>query len=426
MTKHPLGYERRYKIPILDFSKASETLTVQTADKDTEAYIKVRYEQWEQKSDPEISVQYVKGDTVNRYGFRVTRPNLLECSYKGDDPSELPTAVQHAVCDFGYNIQDIDSLNHWTFDAWEAGEIVNKLLQLEDQYEDEPLIKWLLESLLQVYSIIYTLLSVRAILGGDGYESLWNNVMADGPVGPNPAISLVEQFHKQAVDEVKAMGTNGIEIKNNGDFEINSGVVVTEYETTDGLYYFVDYATPLGTARCRFREVNEEEVVCEHPAEKHIPHDIVRQLDGPEKTIVNRDSIGKKETPTEILEYATVFAKEISNYSLTPESKHLPVNWGEIACKRAKKAEVVLTPYHLDQDLGAKFMDAISEATGLTSVRQLTEETATKMVGGFVSNLPQQMKEQWDDYIESNPSYKKRMFEVQTDDGEEVGLSRNF
>jgi len=133
------------------------------ADEDARTYIQVKCQEWSQ-GDPEVSVKYVDGETINRYRFRVTDQDRQECSYKGEDPNELPVEVQHAVYSFGYSIRDLESITQWMFRLVEAKEILERLRQLEDEYEDLPLIHFLLRDTISVFDTLTGFLAARAIL----------------------------------------------------------------------------------------------------------------------------------------------------------------------------------------------------------------------------------------------------------------------
>jgi len=67
----------------------------------------------------------------------------------------------------------LESITQWMFRLVEAKEILERLRQLEDEYEDLPLIHFLLRDTISVFDTLTGFLAARAILPDREYESLW-------------------------------------------------------------------------------------------------------------------------------------------------------------------------------------------------------------------------------------------------------------
>lgn len=411
MPESPLGYdERRYEVPVFDFGWGNNYVVPQMADEDARKYIRVKYEKWSQ-GDPELSVKYVDGETTGRYGFRVTDQDRLECSYKGDDPNNLPVEVQHAVYAFGYGIRDLESITQWMFRLVEAHEILDELRRLNGEYEDLPLVHFLLRDTLDVFEALTGFLAAKAILSGREYESLWVDVMVSSSEqkgGPE-----VGNFLATAKDRIGEIDTVGIGIE--GDtLVVDEGIEITEKETEDGHSLLVDYITPFGIARCRFLEAGEGKYVCQHPDGNYLPPEMIRVLEERGKRVINRESIEHKETPLEVLEHTSQFAEELQDYSLAPDTTELsrgepyvPINFATAVFERANTAAMSLVPLDLDEQLSRTLHIKICEQVGIDSANQLTESTHEKVLATFYENLPGELAEEWYEYMQSHEAYSQ-------------------
>jgi len=297
--------ENRYAVPVFDFGWGENYVVPQMADEDARTYIQVKCQEWSQ-SDPEVSVKYVDGETINRYRFRVTDQDRQECSYKGEDPNELPVEVQHAVYSFGYSIRDLESITQWMFRLVEAKEILERLRQLEDEYEDLPLIHFLLRDTISVFDTLTGFLAARAILPDREYESLWVDVMLSG--SEQNGGRMIANFQANAKEQIREIDTEGIGFE--GDtLVVEEGIELTEKETEQGHTLLVDYTTPFGITRCRFLEAGEDRYVCQYPDGSYLPPEMIRMLEERGKKVTNRESIEHKETPLEVVEHASLFAE---------------------------------------------------------------------------------------------------------------------
>jgi len=72
----------RYAVPVFDFGWGENYVVPQMADEDARTYIQAKCQEWSQ-GDPEVSVKYADGETINRYRFRVTDQDRQECSLAG-------------------------------------------------------------------------------------------------------------------------------------------------------------------------------------------------------------------------------------------------------------------------------------------------------------------------------------------------------
>ncbi len=414
MANNPLGYdERRYEVPVFDFGWGNNYVVPNMADEDATTYIKVKYREWSQ-GDPEISVKFVDGEATERYGFRVTDLDRLECSYKGDDPNELPVEIQHAVYAFGYGIRNLESITQWMFRLVEAKEILEKLRQLNTEYEDLPLIQSLVEDTAEIFETLTGFIAAKSVLSARKYESLWIDVMLTG--SEQNGAPMIGTFLATAQDRIRNIDIQGIEME--GDtLVVDEGIEITEKETEDGHALLVDYITPFGITRCRFLETGADKYVCQHPDGKYLPPEMIRILEERGMSVTNRDSIEHQETPLEIAEHASVFAEELQDYSFAPDSTELsrgepyqPINLATAAFERANSTAMSLVPFDLNEQLLRTLHTKVCEQVGIDSADQLTENTHDKMLGVILENLPAELATEWKEYMESSDIYNPDEF----------------
>jgi len=144
---------------------------------------------------------------------------------QGEDPNELPVEVQHAVYSFGYSIRDLESITQWMFRLVEAKEILERLRQLEDEYEDLPLIHFLLRDTISVFDTLTGFLAARAILPDREYESLWVDVMLSG--SEQNGGRMIANFQANAKEQIREIDTEGIGFE--GDtLVVEEGIELTE------------------------------------------------------------------------------------------------------------------------------------------------------------------------------------------------------
>ena len=413
MPNNPLGYdERRYEVPVFDFGWGEHIVVPQIVDDDADpkTYIRVKFEDYSQ-GDPEISAFYVQGEDRDIYRFRVTDLDDLECSYKGENPNDLPVEIQHAVYSFGYSIRNLESITQWMFRLTEATEIVDELGRLNDEYEDLPLVQFLLRDTLDAYRPLAGFLAARSVLGDREYESLWSEVMLAGS-GQN-GDGLLQEFQANALDQISNIDAPGIDVDGEA-ISISEGIELTEKDTQNGHALFVDYVTPFGVARCRFLESGDSKYACQHPEEGHLPPEMIRMLKERGITVTNRESIDDQETALQIVEHASLFADQLRDYPLCPDTTlltdgqpYVPINIAAGTFERANSAAMALVPFKIDEDVTRKLHDAACEKVGIESVDQLSQSSNEKMLTTILEALPEEMAVEWRDYMESNEAYNR-------------------
>ena len=411
MAESPLGYdERRYEVPVFDFGWGNNYVVPQMADEDAQTYIQVKYEVWGQ-GDPEVSVEYVDGETTERYGFRITDQDRLECSYKGDDPNNLPVEVQHAVYAFGYSIRDLESITQWMFRLVEAKEILDELRQLEHEYDDLPLIHFLLRDTIGVFDTLTGFLAAKAILSDREYESLWADVMLSS--SEQNGGSTIPNFQATAKKRIREIDTEGIEIEGD-ELIVDEGIELIEKDTEQGHTLLVDYITPFGITRCRFLEAGEGKYVCQYPDGSYVPPEMIRILEERGKEVTNRDSIEHKETPLEVVEHTSLFAEELQDNPLAPDTTilsqgepYVPINLATAVFERANSAAMSLVPFDLNEKVSRALHQKVCEQVGIDSANQLTESTHDEVLATVHENLPAELAAEWREYMESHEAYSR-------------------
>jgi len=199
----------------------------------------------------------------------------------------------------------------------EAKEILERLRQLEDEYEDLPLIHFLLRDTISVFDTLTGFLAARAILPDREYESLWVDVMLSG--SEQNGGRMIANFQANAKEQIREIDTEGIGFE--GDtLVVEEGIELTEKETEQGHTLLVDYTTPFGITRCRFLEAGEDRYVCQYPDGSYLPPEMIRMLEERGKKVTNRESIEHKETPLEVVEHASLFAEELQDYPMAPDT----------------------------------------------------------------------------------------------------------
>ena len=404
------GRQKRYEVPVFDFGWGDNYVVPQMADEDAKTYIEVKYEEWLQ-GDPEVNVKYVDGETTDRYRFRVTGQDLQECSYKGDDPNELPVEVQHAVYSFGYSIRDLESITQWMFRLVEAHEILEELRHIEDEYDDVPLIHFLFLDTIDVFDTLTGFLAAKAILSDREYESLWADVMLSS--SEHNGGGKIAYFQATAKERIREIDTEGIEIEGD-ELIVDEGIELIEKDTEQGHTLLVDYITPFGITRCRFLEAGEGKYVCQYPDGSYVPPEMIRILEERGKEVTNRDSIEHKETPLEVVEHTSLFAEELQDNPLAPDTTilsqgepYVPINLATALFERANSAAMSLVPFHLNEQLSRVLHQKICEQVGIDSPDQLTESTHDKLLTTLYENLPVELAAEWREYMESNKAYSR-------------------
>jgi len=158
----------------------------------------------------------------------------------------------------------------------EAKEILERLRQLEDEYEDLPLIHFLLRDTISVFDTLTGFLAARAILPDREYESLWVDVMLSG--SEQNGGRMIANFQANAKEQIREIDTEGIGFE--GDtLVVEEGIELTEKETEQGHTLLVDYTTPFGITRCRFLEAGEDRYVCQYPDGSYLPPEMIRMLE---------------------------------------------------------------------------------------------------------------------------------------------------
>lgn len=409
MAKNPLGYdERRYSVPVFDFNPIDSNSEAQLADDNESAHINIKYEVWSQ-GDPELRVTYINEQTTRRYNFRVTDTEMLECSYKGDDPSTIPPEIQHAVSDFGYNIKHCNEVNHYQIKLSEALSISSHIAEMHTTFEDELLFDWLFRDAIQIYETTIAVLTARTLLCENEFETFWSKLEKDFKDIDSEKYILHDELY-QKLEQFIGDLPEGLELGPWG-LDLQYKTFTRQKETSKGLYTFTDYATPLGVVRFRFRHTGKETVVCEYPDTPYIPSPVGLSLKTEGYEIKNRKSIAhkNKQDPISMFNHASNYASWISDDDLTPNDSSLPSNFPAPAANVTDMLNASIVPYQLNPTISSKVLNTIYNHFEITSIDQFSPHIGDEVVSLYAANLPRELQYEWMEYVEENPEYKEQV-----------------
>jgi len=282
----------------------------------------------------------------------------------------------------------------------EAKEILERLRQLEDEYEDLPLIHFLLRDTISVFDTLTAgFLLRRAILPDREYESLWVDVMLSG--SEQNGGHMIAGF-KQMQRQIREIDTEGIGFE--GDtLVVEEGIELTEKkETEQGHTLLVDYTTPFGITRCRFLEAGEDRYVCQYPDGSYLPPEMIRMLEERGKKSLTAKSIEHKGDSLGGRRARVPVRRGLQDYPMAPDTtilsqgeSYVPINLATAVFERANSTATSLVPFDLNENVSRTLHQKVCEQVGIDSADQLTESTHDKVLATVHDNLTRELAVEW-------------------------------
>jgi len=130
---------------------------------------------------------------------------------------------------------------------------------------------------------------------------------------------MIANFQANAKEQIREIDTEGIGFE--GDtLVVEEGIELTEKKLSRDTHSWSTTQRPSGSLAVDSFEAGEDRYVCQYPDGSYLPPEMIRMLEERGKKVTNRESIEHKETPLEVVEHASLFAEELQDYPMAPDT----------------------------------------------------------------------------------------------------------